>query len=230
MKRILALSGGALAFLVQTASAQTTTLLTTTNDFLSSSSSEFIALPNSDADLDGSGINGLGNTTAPGAAGTPGSVGLTWQSGTFDSVMLTPGEQGNAAFLNALETAGTLSFDYTTPEAGEGTYFQLGLVLNYQGEFDQLFGTTTDLGEGVTQTTIDFTAESAKLISQQALDEGSFSYFQLGVVYNSNFDAPDSPFTVDNFQVMAAPEPATYAMMGAGLAGLMMIRRRRSRS
>jgi hypothetical protein len=50
----------------------------------------------------------------------------------------------------------------------------------------------------------------------------------LGVVYNSNFDAPDSPFTVDNFQVTAAPEPSTYAMMGAGLAGLMMVRRRRS--
>ncbi len=62
-----------------------------------------------------------------------GSLSLQWVSGTYDyGVAYSPGEQGNAAFLSALENASTLTFDYTTPPAGTGNYFGLGIVVNAQ--------------------------------------------------------------------------------------------------
>jgi hypothetical protein len=39
---------------------------------------------------------------------------------------------------------------------------------------------------------------------------GSLTYFQLGLIYNSNYDT-GSPFTVDNIRVV--PEPATLALL-----------------
>ena len=52
-----------------TAQAQTS-LFTTTDDFVGSSDASFVSTPTSTFDVDGSTINGLGNTTAPGATGT----------------------------------------------------------------------------------------------------------------------------------------------------------------
>jgi len=224
MKKLL-IAIGTLALVLQNAPAQT--LFTTENDFTGWSGTGFTATSTSSVDLDGGTINGLGNTTAAGATGTAGSLSLTWGSGTYDNID-SPGEQGNAAFLSALEQASTLTYEYTTPPAGTGSYFQLGLVLNYQGGFDQLFpASTANLGGGVTEATFNFSTEASTLTAAQSTDGGSFSYFQLGVIYNSNYNT-DTPFTLDDIAVTPAPEPGMMELFGLGVLGLMKFARRRS--
>jgi hypothetical protein len=222
-KILFALPLGTLVLLSQSVLAQS--LFTTASDFNGWSGSGFTAASTTAVDLDGGTVNGLGNTSAAGATSAGGSLSLQWVSGTYDTVD-SPGEQGNAAFLAALENATTLTFDYTTPAAGTGNYFQLGIVLNYTGNFDQLFpASTISLGGGVTQATVNWSTEAAKLATQQTSDGGTFSYFQFGVIYNSNY-TPGTPFNVDNFQVV--PEPASTALAALGGASLLMFRRRRS--
>jgi len=97
-----------------------------------------------------------------------------------------------------------ITFDFTQPPPGTGNYFGLGLVLNYDGNFGQFFGTAIDNGNGTFTATIPYTINA----------HGPLSYFQLGLIYNSNFDTA-APFTVDNIAVV--PEPA--AAGGAGVAG-----------
>ena len=225
---LFALSIGTVALFSQSALAQS--LFTTANDFTgwTAGGSSFTVASTSATDLDGATVNGLGNTTAAGGTGTAGSLSMQWVSGTYDFAAYSPGEQGNAAFLSALENATTLTFDYTTPPAGTGNYFGLGIVLNYQNGFDQLCpASTTSLGGGVTQATVNWSTEAATLISAQASNGGGFSYFQFGVIYNSNYTPTGTPFTVDNFEVTPAPEPATLALAGLGGASLLLMRHRR---
>jgi len=225
---LFALSIGTVTLFSQGALAQS--LFTTANDFSgwTADGTTFTVASTSATDLDGATVNGLGNTTAPGATGTGGSASLQWLSGTFDYAAYSPGEQGNAAFLAALENASTLTFDYTTPAAGTGNYFQPGIVLNYENGFDQLFpASTTSLGGGVTQATINWSSEAATLISKQASNGGSFSYFQLGVIYNSNYTPTGTPFNVDGIEVTPAPEPGTIALAGLGGASPLWFRRRK---
>lgn len=228
MKKLLLTSLGTLALVLPNAPAQS--LFTTSNDFVASASSQFMVAPTSAVDLDGATINGLGNTNAAGLPGTPGSASLTWVSGSFDYVFFSPGEQGNAPFLAALEGASALTFDFTTPPAGTGNYFQLGLVVNYQGGFDQLFpASTINLGGGVTQATISFASEAGTIAAAQAGNGGSFSYFELGVIYNSNFNT-STAFNIDNFQAVPVPEPSVMALFSLGALGLSGFARRRFRS
>jgi hypothetical protein len=144
---------------------------------------------------------------------------MTWNSGAFDYIF-SQGEQGNPAFLSALGTTGTVFIDYTTPPPGTGNYFQLQLVLNYTNAFDQISPVSgpVDLGGGVSEQAISYT------LSHPA---SSYSYFQFGVIYNSNFNT-NTPFTIDNIHTPAAvPEPATAGVMA--VVGTAMLARRRAR-
>jgi hypothetical protein len=166
-------------------------------------------------DSDGSAINGLGNTTTgAGNAGTPGSLSVGEATGTYN-FFYSQGEQGNAAFLAALGASGTIAVDYQPPSVG-GSYFQLGMVLNYSGNFGQFFGgAPINDGNGWFTQDIPYTVNVA----------GSYSYFQLGFIFNSN-QAP-STFPLDNVRVVAVPEPASIGALGSGLAMLTLRRRRR---
>jgi hypothetical protein len=172
---------------------------------------------------DSSTTNGLGNTLAAGGAGTSGSLSAQWNAGSFN-YMFGPGEQANAAFLAELgttadatagPTTGIISFDHTQPPPGTGNYFQLGMVLNYNDNFGQFFGTTADNGNGTFTTTVPYTINA----------HPALTYFQLGLIYNSNHDT-NTPFTIDNIQTV--PEPAALALSSL-LPGLALARRRRRR-
>ncbi len=182
-------------------------LFTTQEDFTGWGGTDFIAAPQATQDLDGSLTNGEGNPTDAGGTGTGGSLGVS--SSTTFGYLFSQDQQGNADFIAALGDGGQIAVDHVNPTGG--TYFQLGLVLNYNGHFDQYFGDTVDNGDGTSTTIIDF----------EFVPGDVATYLQLGVIFNS--DATNSPFTVDNIRIV--PEPASVALCAAG--GLILLARRR---
>lgn len=189
------------------ASAQT--LFTTQEDFTGWSGAN-LTLTADTASLDADATNGLGNTTAAGAAGTSGSLSVTHVSGAYNA-FTSPGEQDNVAFLAALGSGGELAVDFTTPTdaTGTGNYFGLLLHFNYDGTWAQISPTTSSTVGNVTTNVYDYT-----------INVTDYSYFQLGLIYNSNFT--EGTFTVDNIRIV--PEPASLALMACG--GLSLLRRR----
>ena len=199
------------AFLAQTTSAQS--LFTTYDDFLQWQTGQFTVYAVTNPDSDGSNINGLGNTNANGQVGTPGALAIQYPQGggLYSYAGGSPGEQGYTNFINVLKQPGkALTFDYKTPtsvrpDGTTGTYFQVGVVVNCQGRFDQLFPTsTTSLGGGWTRGSIDWTLEASNLVAQELSNGGTFTYFQMVIIYNSDYN-PIAPFYVDNFVMRDAP-------------------------
>jgi hypothetical protein len=205
-------------FLLQTASAQQTVLFTTTNDFTGwSGGSQLTASPTTVTDLDNVTINGLANTTAAGSAGTPGALGVNWVSGSFDYVF-SQGEAGNAAFISAIEGATNtvrLTFSYTTPSPGSGSYYQLGLAFNFTGNFFNISPSSATTVNGVTTATFDITAAAQALYNQDPdHDGGGIGYLQVGFYYNSNY-TPSDAFYVDAISLtntVPPPPPAPPVM------------------
>ena len=204
-------------------------LFSTQQDFSgwgdNSSGANFVIAPVATPDSESSNVNGLGNTSSAGGAGTAGSGQVTWMppAGSY-GFFYGPGEQGNAGFMSAIDPgsgggnlvsySGTILVDSTTPPAGSGNYFSLGIVLNYSSNFGQFFGSAsaTPNASGFYTYTIPYTINAVS----------GLSYFQPGLIYNSNDTG--TPFNIDNIRM--APEPASLGLVALGALG--MIRRRRA--
>ena len=202
-----------LAFLVTTmgwCSADAATLFTTQNDFSSwTSGATFTVAPAATPDLDGSSTNGLASN---GGAGTPGSLSLDWNSSTFDNSIRSGGLQGNASLISALSSNSIFKARYTKPTSTAGNYLQLGMVLNYDGHFDQLGFTEVDNGDGTFTGTVPY-----------SFNPSSLTYLQVGILWNSNWE-PANNFYVDSIEVI--PEPATLVLLAGSLIGVAWSRRR----
>src|ERR1700722_6007589 len=213
--------------LAATASAQVN-LWTTQDDFSqwgTNGNANWTVSGNTTYDADGSALDGAGNDATAGAAGTPGSLQITagGSEGAYDFPAFSDGLQNTGTpALNILDPGstlvtypppnftqvagnivpfnGNLQMTYTIPDdnSGGGGDFELGGVLNYDGNFGQFFpsvfsSTTTVDGQPSTTVTIPY-----------SLNANSLSYFQFGIIYNSNF-APTLPIYVDNIGVLATP-------------------------
>jgi subtilisin-like proprotein convertase family protein len=178
-------------------------LYTTTSDFTGWTTEAGVSsVGPTTFDLDGDRTNGVGNTSAPGALGTGGSLAVQWASNNFiQPFSYGPQEATNTAFITALEQATSLTFDYTTPPQGSGTYFELGILVNCNGRFDALFPTATAaLSNSVTQATIGWTTEAGAILNAQRVSTNSL-YLQIGLIYNSDY-ASTNTFYVDDIAVI----------------------------
>jgi hypothetical protein len=192
-------------------------LFTTQNDFTGwSSGANFNVAPVASPDLDNSAINGL---ASGGGAGTKGSLDIHWNGSTFDNSIRSSGLQGNAALVAALGSGGTFKATYTKPTIAAGNYFQLGIVLNYEGHFDQLgFSSEVNNGDGTYTGTVPFTFDTSVLA-------GGLDYLQIGVLWNSDWQ-PTSHFQIDNIRLVQVPEPSSIVLGGLTVIGLALGRRR----
>jgi hypothetical protein len=239
MKKLAFLSTAALAFTLQSASAQyqTNVLFTTYEDW-----SAFGAgwggtqAATSAFSLDSSTVNGIGNLSSPGAAGTSGSLTINGFNG-WGVVATAPGESGNAAFMSAIDPgylndnnsvaySGNLYIDYSLPDNNGGDYFNVGVLMQYaaNGYWGTFFATSsTDLGlqdplgHEIYRATIPYT-----------ITAGQFNGFGFGIMFDTNYNPIDAAY-IDQIQtVTPVPEPGTMALAGLGMLGLILARRRRA--
>jgi hypothetical protein len=237
MKKLVLLSIGTLAFALQHANAQTS-LFTTYEDFSqwTASGGTTVSADNTFS-TDSGAVNGLGNNSAAGASGTSGSLLIQWAAGagSFNTIAAGNVSGSNAGFLSAIDpgssgnnsvaASGNIYLDYSLPDNEGGSYFQLGVNLQYSadGYYGTFFtSTVTDVGY-----TDGYGLEVYRGTIPYTINAGIFNGFGFGIQYNSNY-SPALPFHVDNISVTAvqAPEPGTMALVGLGLTGLMIIRRR----
>ena len=238
LTKLAFLSVGAGAFLLQNTSAQV--LFTTYDDFAGWSGSIGTTAGQSTAwDFDGSTINGLGNNGNAGGAGTAGSLSIVGPpTGTWTDVAWSPGEAWLPLFMHAVDPgslaswnaeagygpgttvaySGMIQMTYTFPDNEGGSYFQLGIAFNYDGNWNAFFGSSIAYssvnGQNTTTVDIPYTINGVN---------AGLTYFNMGIMYNSDY-APVLPFYVDQIQI--APEPSSLALFGLGALGLAWLRRR----
>jgi hypothetical protein len=180
----------------------TTNVFTTQQDFTGWSGADFNFQPFSSPDFDGSSVNGIGNTSSPGGAGTPGSLGVSWQANNF-SFGFSQDETTNTRLIKAMGTGGLLKYQFSDPDnnAGAGGYFAIGMALNYDGNFfggawydggiPPQYAPVTNEHSGDTIAYARYTFNPAAVAT----------YFQIGFFYNSNY-APFNPFFIDAIQIV----------------------------
>ena len=166
-------------------------LFTTQEDFTGWNAADLVIAPDN-TDLDGSETGGL---ATGGATGTGGSLMAGDTNNASNYTFAYSSElSGNADLISALGTEGFLAIDYIPPT--DGSYFQLGIVLNYDNIFGQFFGGgAINNGDGTFTT----------LIPYEFFPDEIATYFQLGIIHNS--DANEA-YIVDNIRVVNLPEDA----------------------
>jgi hypothetical protein len=175
-----------------------------------------------------------GPTYDAGGSALSGSAALSWNFNT------TADGAGSAAFTMDLYGAaqnysgGTLSFDiYLAPNSTPGVYGDYGYfqVFTRDGSYAD---NATSLGEGLL-TAAGGAAGQWALVSIP-LGAGADSSIRAitfqdytGGASDRNINGPETIY-IDNVRLTTAvPEPATLALTGLGLAGLLGLRRKRNR-
>jgi hypothetical protein len=239
MKKLAFLSAGILAFALQSASAQyvTNVLFTTSQDWSAFTAAWGNPTPSASSTFstDASTINGIGNLTAPGAAGTSGSL-IVGPGNGWTEIAGGPSQGGNPAFLSAIDPgyandnnsvaySGNMYIDYSLPDNNGGTYFNMGVLMTYaaNGYWGTFFATSSSalgfqdpLGYEVYRATIPYT-----------IIAGQFNGFGFGVMADTDYNPVDTWYVDNITTVTLVPEPGTMTLLGLGALGFAFLARRR---
>jgi hypothetical protein len=177
-------------------------------------------------------VNGAGNTTDPGGAGTTGSLQLAltggWQQvpgGTFSGPsaaaldLIAPGSSGS----NIMPASGTVSFDLNQGDLT--SWWNIYLWVQAPG---QDWWGSGQIWQNITVTS--FTgADGGTWLHYEvpySITGGSGS-LSMGFFTNSDSVNVGAAFYIDNIQVAAVPEPATTVMLLIGSLSVTLLFRRR---
>jgi hypothetical protein len=241
-KKTTYLTGLLTASTILVASAQST-LYTTTQDFSQFASwynGSPVATTSTLYYSDASTVNGIGNTTAAGGVGTPGSLQVTLQgwgnpNGSYakfptPDAALAAIAPGSSWATGVTASSGTFSFDLYCPAGFTGGYQGFGMSLGYwdnnwtqtQWHDDASFSYSSFTGaDGNTwrHYSVAYTT-TATAVSGQLQD------LELGVFMNIDGADAGKLAYIDNIQVQAVPEPGTMALAAMGGAALLFWRSR----
>jgi len=198
---------------------------------------------------EGGTVNGIVNAT-PGGTGTAGALAITLpngldsatlssnyevvasttsnSSGTFSgtgaSATLTP-----SALVNALDSGGTLTLQYTVPTGT--TYLNPPtFLINYPNNYDQLSGTasaTPDANGFYTDTISLATVHSIAQNELSSYQANGYGYLSLGIILNGEVPI-GSVVNIANIEVQTpVPEPTTIGVLALGGLGILLVGRRR---
>jgi PEP-CTERM motif len=213
------------------ANAQNVTLFTTADDFTGWGTGSATPAPSTAYDFDGSTTNGAGNYTT--GTGTAGSLQLTTATPGYGNLANLPGEAGNSAFMSAIDPgsvaaysaasgygpgstvaySGSLQVTFTAPAHSSGTYFQIGMLIQYDGGYNQDFSSST-----VNDGTVDGLSTITATIPY-SFGAGSFNYLNMSLMSNTDY-AITAPFYIDQIQVVHpvvfSAVPANWIQNGSG--------------
>jgi hypothetical protein len=160
------------------------------------------------------------------------------RNGGFQEAEYNTGNPGDpfyqAMAAGAANPAGyKISYDWYVDTAnwgtGAGSFLQLGTYVNSgSGYYAQNFGTPKEAELNGAQLASGgvFSGTVSQTFAQKGFAiPPADTFFRLGLIINGDGAAQVVHF--DNIKVMPVPEPATVGLIGAGLLGLTMIRRRK---
>jgi hypothetical protein len=205
MKKTLFLSVGIAAFLVQNVSAQLIESFENTLDGWSVLQGAYTA----------------GFSTTTGVTDGSYSLSLTGTAGPSYGQML--GSPSTTLLTSELAGASALSFDVYAPGGSFGYYLQFDVVNNSDTGYMSLDGYSYSGVSIGGESTVTVPVSASLQSALAASPNGTSIYIQVGGGYSDG----NETFYLDNVRLTPAPEPATLALMGLGMASLIMIRRRK---
>jgi hypothetical protein len=192
----------------------------------------------SDGNADGWANSGFGSTPAATVANIGGQNYISIPVGGFQVANVTSSTSTLSTFAAAMAAAAAnpagydISYNYyvdTSTWTGSPTYLQIGTFVNTgSGYYAQDYGSPNEVQLNGTQMASGQVFQGTVTINLAAVGYAmppADTFFRLGLVENSNGTGVVD-FT--DISVSPVPEPASLALIGLGMAGLIMMRRRNS--
>jgi hypothetical protein len=219
MKKHVLFSVGMLAFALLSANATNTILYSTDDDWTSWDGTQGLTFQDTTAfDYDGVTVNGIGNSSNAGGAGTGGSLQVSpivpcnWGQtgpafgfgGPTTAVLVAMDGPGADYGQPLVAQTGTLLVDYTMPDdTGSGTYFSMGIFFQDNAQWGGWSASQNiDLGP---VTTPYGTEEMYEAVIPYSLSPTpSLSYAQIGFWIFTDYTGV-KPWYVDNISVVPLP-------------------------